>query len=202
LPTILTGIQNTQKYYAVFKSNGKTKWIPLETTDRELAGRRVSEEVAKYKRTDPDAREIALDQLLTMYEQSIQGLANHTQETRKSILKVFKSTWKHGLEMRVRDVNQGQLRIWLSEQRARLKNSSFNEYVRFLRHLFALALEHKIIGHLPTEGFKLAKVEQPIRTSPTWDQFLAIVTDIRNQKSNADARNQLRPREQIQHRRC
>ena len=29
----------TKKYYAVFKCNGKTKWVsPLNTTDRELAG--------------------------------------------------------------------------------------------------------------------------------------------------------------------
>jgi hypothetical protein len=31
----------TKKYYAVFKSNGKTKWIPLNTTDQELAGRKL-----------------------------------------------------------------------------------------------------------------------------------------------------------------
>src|SRR6185369_1036639 len=33
-----------KKYYAVFKFNGKTKWIQLATTDRELAGRKVKEE--------------------------------------------------------------------------------------------------------------------------------------------------------------
>ncbi len=27
----------TKKYYAVFKCNGKTKWVALNTTDRELA---------------------------------------------------------------------------------------------------------------------------------------------------------------------
>ena len=37
----------TKKYYAVFKCNGKTRWISLKTTDRELAGRRVKEEIAK-----------------------------------------------------------------------------------------------------------------------------------------------------------
>jgi hypothetical protein len=33
----------TKKYYAVFKSNGKTKWIPLNTADRQVAGRKVKE---------------------------------------------------------------------------------------------------------------------------------------------------------------
>src|SRR5881397_1650635 len=45
----------TKKYYAVFKANGKTKWISLDTTDRELATRKLKEEIAKYKKTDPKA---------------------------------------------------------------------------------------------------------------------------------------------------
>jgi len=83
----------TKKYYAVFKSNGKTKWIPLNTADRQVAGRKVKDEVAKYKKTDPKASTMTLEALVALYEQSIQGLAKHTQETRKSILSAFKKTW-------------------------------------------------------------------------------------------------------------
>jgi len=106
----------------VFKWRGKTKWISLKTSDRELAGRRVKEEIAKYKKTDPKASVMTLDALLKLYEQSLQGLAQHTQATRKSILGAFKS-------------------------------------------------------------------ERPIRPTPTWEEFLAIVEDIRNQKLNADAKD-------------
>jgi len=177
----------TKKYYAVFKFNGKTKWIPLDTTDRELAGRKVKEEIAKHKKTDPKASTMTLGALLTLYEESIRGLAEHTQETRKSILAAFKKTWKHGLEIQLREVTKGQLRIWLSEHQSRLKNASFNEYLRFIRHLFAIALDHKVIGESPAADFKQVKVDKPIRQSPSWDQFLAIVNDIRTQKFNADA---------------
>jgi hypothetical protein len=37
--------------------------------------------------------------------------------------------------------------------------------------------------------FKQVKVEKPIRPTPTWEQFLEIVDDIRKQKFNADANN-------------
>ncbi len=177
----------TKKYYAVFKCNGKTKWVPLNTTDRELAGRKLKEEIAKYKKTDPKAGTMTLEALLTLYEQSIQGLAEHTQETRRSILAAFKKTWTHGLDMQVRAVTKGQIRIWLSEQQARLKNSSFNEYVRFVRHLFAIALDHKVIGDSPAADFKQVKMDKPIRPTPNWEQFLAIVEDIRNPKKALDA---------------
>ena len=46
---------STKKYYAVFKTSGKTKWISLETAAREVATRKLKEEIAKFKKTDPNA---------------------------------------------------------------------------------------------------------------------------------------------------
>jgi hypothetical protein len=135
----------TKKYYAVFKSHGKTRWVSLKTTDRELAGRRLKEQFTTHRNTDPKAGTMTLTELFALYEQSIQGFAKKTQGTRKSILKTFRSTWKHGLDLQVRAVTRGQLGIWLSEQRPRLKNSSFNEYTRFVRQLFEVALAHQAI---------------------------------------------------------
>ena len=43
----------TKKYYAVIKVAGKTKWIPLNTTDREIASRNLKAEIAKFNNTDP-----------------------------------------------------------------------------------------------------------------------------------------------------
>jgi integrase len=64
----------TKKYYAVLKVGGKTKWIPLNTTDREIAGRNLKDEVAKLKNTDPQQSKMTLESLLALYEESIQGL--------------------------------------------------------------------------------------------------------------------------------
>ena len=65
----------TKKYYAVFKFHGKTKWIPLETTNREMAARRLKEEMAKFKKTDPTASLMTLKALLDLDQESIHGLA-------------------------------------------------------------------------------------------------------------------------------
>lgn len=177
----------TKKYYAVLKVAGKTKWIPLNTTDREIAGRNLKTEITKLKNTDPQKSKITLAALLNLYEQSIQGLAEHTQATRKSILKVFKSTWEHGLDIQASAVSAGHLQLWLSQHQARLKNSSYNEYLRFLRHLFTIAINHKIIAESPVKSFKQLRVERPIRQSPSWEEFLELAADIRKQKFNADA---------------
>ena len=88
--------------------------------------------MAKHKKTDAKTSTMTLAALLQLYQQSINGLGEHTQETSRSILKAFKESWGTALEMQVGAVTKGQLRIWLSEQQARLKNSSFNEYLRFI----------------------------------------------------------------------
>lgn len=177
----------SKKYYAVFKLHGKTKWLSLETTDQELAKRKLREEIEKYRKTDPKANTMTLAALLGLYEQSIAGLAEHTKATRKSILKIFKETWSFGLEIEVRSVTKGQLQIWLSKHRERLKNSSYNEYIRFVRHLFAVAVDNKVIAESPIAQIKLVRAEKPIRPTPTWEDLHAIVAEVRKQKFNADA---------------
>ena len=177
----------TKKYYAVIKVAGKTKWLPLNTTDREIASRNLKLEMAKLKNTDPQKSKMTLRALLDLYEQSIQGLAEHTQATRKSILKSFKETWAHGLEIQISVITTGHLQIWLSQHQGRLKNSSYNEYLRFLRHLFSIAINHRIIAESPVKSFKQLRVEKPVRQTPTWDEFLKLVGNIRDQKFNADA---------------
>ncbi len=167
----------------------QTKWISLNTTDREIAGRNLKVELAKLKNTDPQKSKMTLEALLGLYEQSITGLAEHTKATRKSILKVFKDTWPHGLQIQVSAISPGQLQIWLSQQQSRLKNSSYNEYLRFLRHIFTLAINHKVIAESPVTSFKQLRVEKPVRQTPSWDEFVKLVADIRNQKYNCDAQD-------------
>jgi integrase len=179
----------TKKYYAVIKVAGKTKWISLKTTDREIAGRNLKTEITKLKGTDPHQSKMTLESLLTLYEQSIQGLAEHTQATRKSILKAFRQSWPHGFGLQVSAITPGQIQLWLSQHQARLKNSSYNEYLRFLRHVFAIATNHRVIVESPVAAFKQLRVEKPVRQTPTWEQFLDIVADIRKQKFNAEARH-------------
>src|SRR5262245_38651826 len=103
------------------------------------------------------------------------------------MLKIFKATWPRGLDIQARAVTKGQLNIWLNQQRARLKNSSFDEDVRFVRQLFEIALDHKAIGESPAAGFKELRVEKPIRTTPNREQFLSFVAEIRNQSLNASS---------------
>ena len=53
-------------YYAVFKVRGKRIWKSRETTDREMANRKVKEELGKRGKVDPKAGKMALEELLKL----------------------------------------------------------------------------------------------------------------------------------------
>mgnify|MGYP000969161392 CR=1 FL=1 len=174
-------------YFGRFRANGKEISRSLRTTDRALAKRRLAEEMENASRIDRKTGKMTLEELLRLYEEHLSQYAPKTVATRLSILKCFKQTWPHGLNVSVQNVNAGQLDLWLASRRPGFRNATYNEYARFLRHLFELALKLCVIAVSPAAGVHGLKVETPIRPTPSWEQFQALVKDIRSQKYNAEA---------------
>jgi len=174
-------------YYARFRFGGKEIQRSLRTADRELARRRLKEELEKAEKVDLKRSKMSLEELLRLYEENTAQYAPKTFKTRRSVLLRFKRTWSHGLEIRVSTVSTGQLELWLASQRPRLRNTSYNEYARFVRHLFVLAVKLRVIATSPAANIKGLRVETPIRLTPTQEQFQAIVQEIRCQKLSAEA---------------
>jgi len=169
-------------YYSVFRDKGKLKWKSLKTADRALAKRRLPAEIEKARRIDPKSAKMTLAGLLDIYQQNLKTLDTKTIETRESIVKRFKETWQGGLEIQVREITPNTLRSWLGQHRDRLKKSSLNEYLRFLRQLFEAALNERVIAESPAAELVEFKREKPIRQTPTWEQYEAIVDGIRSQR--------------------
>src|SRR5262249_24890064 len=58
-----------------------------------------------------------------------------------------------------------------------------------LRELFEFAVRDNCIGKSPCAHLKFRKREKPIRLTPTYDQFKAIIADVGAQQFNADAQD-------------
>jgi integrase len=174
-------------YYSRFQSNGKDICRSLRTTDRALAKRRLADELENASKLDVKAGKMTLEELLRLYVERLGQYAPKTIASRQSILKIFKQTWPHGLNISVHSISTGQLELWLATRRPNFKNASYNEYARFLRHLFELALKFRVIATSPAASLKGLRVETPIRLTPTWEQFQALVGEIRSQRFNAEA---------------
>jgi integrase len=83
--------------------------------------------------------------------------------------------------------------LWLARCAQKSRNgfsaSSRNAHVQILKEVFALALRDKMILESPAAHLKYIKREKPIRLTPTWEQFKAIVENVREQVFNADAQD-------------
>jgi integrase len=176
-----------KKYYAVFRRQGKLKWKSLETADREIAKRKLKDVLALAGTIDARQENLTLAGLIATYEEQLNRFDIRTRANRASIVRAFKQTWKYGLGSPVKDVTRAQLETWLAHHNARMKRSSLNAYILFLRRLFELAVSSRAISESPAAALKMLKPEQPLRQTPTWQQFQAIVDNIRGQRFNADA---------------
>jgi len=77
--------------------------------------------------------------------------------------------------------------LWLS--RYRFGSASRNLHISCVRELFNSAVRDRIITVSPAAHLRSAKREKPIRLTPTFEQFRAIIADVRAQVFNADAQN-------------
>jgi integrase len=176
-------------YYARFRINGKLIQRSLDTTDREFAKRLLKEEIAKAGKVDQKLASTPLSELLRLYEERLDQYAPKTVGTRKSILKIFKETWNFGLDVPAKKISAGQIELWLATRRAKMKNATYNEYARFVRHVFGLGVKLRVLSSSPAAEIKGMRVETPLRTTPTWEQFHAIVENIRSQKFSDTAKD-------------
>jgi len=152
-------------YYARFRINGKLIQRSLNTTDREMARRRLAEEVGKANKVEQKLAGLTFEELLKHYEERLSQYAPKTVATRKCILKIFKATCKTDLSVPVKRVSTGQLEMWLAGRRPKIKNATYNEYARFVRHLFDLAVKLRVLPSSPAAEIKGLRVEAPLRTT-------------------------------------
>ncbi len=64
---------SNRRYYAVFRVNGKLFWKSLATADREMANRKLKDELEKQGKIDADAANMSLSTLLDLYEKRPTG---------------------------------------------------------------------------------------------------------------------------------
>jgi integrase len=64
-----------------------------------------------------------------------------------------------------------------------------NAHVQILKEVFAMAVRDRIICHSPAAHLKYTKRQKRIRLTPTWEQFKAIVGNVRGQVFNADSQD-------------
>jgi len=182
-------LPSTGGYYARVSTKGKEIRRSLKTKDCDLAKRRLRDFRKELERVDSDAANMRLSELLTAYLATSQHKSKSTFQKYEAIARRIREEWPDGAEGKVRDVKPSTVLQWLQKQRQRYASGSYNEFVQFIRRMFDMAVKDRVILVSPAADVSQAKRETPIRDTPTWEEFHAIVADIRAQKRNADAQD-------------
>jgi integrase len=169
-------------YYARFESNGKEIRRSLRTTDRASAQRALAWIKQEREQVDPAQGKLTLAELCDRYAATIQHQAAKTIQRKLLIVHRIKSHWPTGRLTQVAKVRPSQVDLWLS--RYHFGSASRNLFISCIKEIFALALRDRIIATSPAAHLRYAKRQKPIRATPSFEEFKAIVGTIRSQKFN------------------
>jgi integrase len=180
-------------YYARFKADGKEIRRSLETTDRDLARRNLADLKKQQQQVDRSRGQVTLRELTERWVKTIQDSKPKTLEQKTYIASNIKEHWPSGSLVQVSKIKPSDCDLWLARCAQMSRNgfgaSSRNAHVQILKEVFALAVRDRIIFDSPAAHLKYIKREKPIRLAPTWEQFRAIIADVRAQVFNADAQD-------------
>jgi integrase len=172
-------------YYARFKSGGKEIRCSLETADRKLAERNLARKKEEQSAIDHSQDKLSLEALCDRYLKTIQHQRPKTVERKTFIAGRIKTDWPTGKLSQVGKIKPSDVDLWLSVYR--FGAASRNLHISCIKEVFDLALRDRIIAVSPAAHLRSARREKPIRLTPTFEQFKAIVADVRAQQFNADA---------------
>jgi hypothetical protein len=92
----------------------------------------------------------------------------------------IKLDWPTGSNSQVRKIKPSDVQLWLA--RYNLGPVSRNQHLAGLKQILRMAVATGVISRSPAENIGPVKLSKPIRGTPTFEEFKAIVADIHNQR--------------------
>jgi integrase len=174
-------------YYARIKSEGKEIRRSLRTTDRVLARRNLTALKDELRQVDRSQGRVTLAELCDRYLKTVQHQKPKTIERKTFIVARIKRDWPTGKLTQLAKIKPSDVDLWLS--RYSFGSASRNLHIACVKEVLTLAVRDRMIAISPAAHLRYAKREKPIRLTPTFQQFKAIIADVRAQRFNADARD-------------
>jgi len=174
-------------YYARIKVDGKEIKRSLRTTDPTLARRSLAALKDELRQTDRSQGRVTLTELADRYLETVRHQKPKTVERKNYIIRRVKQDWPSGALTQITRIRPSDVDLWLS--RYHFGSASRNLFISCIKEVFDLAMRDRIIAVSPAGHLRYAKREKPIRPTPTYEEFKAIIADVRGQPFNADAQD-------------
>jgi integrase len=174
-------------YYARFKMHGKEIMRSLRTTDPAIARRTLAQRKAEQDGIDRSRGKCTLAELADEYIRTAQHQKPATLELKTLIVRRMKNEWPTGPLAQVARIKPSHVRAWLTrvccnKTRDSYASRSHNIHLAAIKQILERALDDGLIVFNPAAKLKPIKLERPIRKTPSFDEFKAIVASIREQQ--------------------
>jgi integrase len=174
-------------YYARIRVDGKEIKRSLETTDRALANRKLAAFKNQQRQIDRSQGRVTLAELCDRYLRTVQHQKPKTVDRKSFIVRRIIRDWPTGCLTQVSKIRPSDVDVWLSCYD--FGSASRNLHISCIKEICELAVRDRIISVSPATHLRSVKRERPIRLTPTWEQFNAIIDEVRGQQFNADAQD-------------
>ena len=174
------------QYFARVRFRGKLHRRKLDTADLELGKRKLRAFRDDLGRTDAAKGNASFASVMDAYDAALGG-ADSTKINKRAVIDKLRATWFGVGTLPLRSVKPSQVTAWLEKHYGDQSAAYYNSALTVVRAVFDLAVSDKIILENPAKDITYRKRKKPIRETPTFEQFNAIVNDIRGQRFNADA---------------
>jgi len=176
----------TKQYFARVRFKGRLYRQRLGTDDLQYAKRKLRDFKNDLGRTDASKGNTSFGKVLDDYVGTLTG-SDSTLEKKRATVAKLKATWFGIDSLPLRTVKPSQVTTWLAKHYGEDSASYYNGALTVMRDVLDMAVADKIILESPAKGLTYRKRKQPIRLSPTFEQFQEIVADIRAQRFNQEA---------------
>jgi integrase len=168
----------------MLRRGGRLYRESLKTTDLSFARRKLDGFKNRLDRTDPTKGRMTLVRWLEdCYLPTLRG-AERTIMNKRCIIDRVKATWLAARNQPMRELKPSEIEKWLNREFGRGTGAYWNSAFMVIRAALALAVRDRVLFENPAAGLSYHKRKKPIRITPTWEQFQAIIADVRAQEYN------------------
>lgn len=167
-----------ETYYALFKVAGKQIRRSLETTDPELARRRVRQLRDEMENSAAARSKTTLEQMAARYLETVRGRPS-TISHKGNAIRMMLRDWPKDAPREISKIRRSHIETWIAAYKGKAA-ATVNDYIATSRAMFDQAVNDGELAISPTLGVKYWKREKPIRLTPTYEEFQAILADLRH----------------------
>jgi integrase len=155
----------------------------LGTIDHELAKRKLADFKRMLERVDATKGNTSFAAVMDDYRETLIG-APSTIEDKGVIIDKLKQTLYGAQTLPLRDLKPSQIEAWLAKHYGHKSASYYNSALMLVRDALETAVKDRVIPENPAKDLTYRHRKTPIRLTPSFEQFKAIVADVRAQQFN------------------